>query len=228
MAKSRSSKKPPSSKKGASKKSAAKKSDRRRDRPSRAERFEEARRRHNRRVLLGRLAIGGGLAAVVLGIAAVVVVNRARESAWISTAEAGSCSYDTRSDGDAGTGNNHVSNPRYQVNPPAGGNHTTQVAAPGVYDADVVPSDGELVHALEHGYVILWHEPDLSEDELADVLEVRDEFERDVLVVPRPSLPSPVAATAWHRRLICEGAETDALATFVRNARNQGPEAVPH
>jgi len=201
---------------------------RRRDRPTRAERFEAARRRRNRRVLLGRVAIGGGLAVIIIGIAGVTLVNRSREAAWISSAEAASCSYDTRTDPDAGTGNNHVPNPVYSLNPPAGGNHTTEVAAAGVYDGGAVPGDGQLVHALEHGYVILWHQPDLPGDELDEVLAVRGEFERDVLVVPRSSLPAPIAATAWHRRLLCDDVEPDALATFVRNARNQGPEAVPH
>ena len=198
------------------------------DHPTRAERFEEARRRRNRRVLIGRVAIVGTVVAVVAVVLGVVIVNRTREAAWIADTETGGCAFDRETDGDAGQGRNHISSPSYRIDPPSGGNHTPQAAAPGVYSGGAVPDDGQLVHALEHGFVILWHQPDLAEDELEPVLEVRQEFERDVLVVSRPSLDVPVAATAWHQRLLCDEVEGPALATFVRNARNKGPEAVPH
>lgn len=51
---------------------------------------------------------------------------------------------------------------------------------------------------------------------------------RDVLVVARPSLPPPVAATSWHKRLLCERAERTTLLRFVEEYRNDGPEKVPH
>jgi len=49
-----------------------------------------------------------------------------------------------------------------------------------------------------------------------------------VLLVPRASLPKPVATTAWGRRLLCDGVEPQGLDRFVTSYRNQGPEKVPH
>lgn len=221
-------KRPPTGKSKKAAKRAKEKARQRDNRPTRAERLEAARRQRNRRVLLGRIAIGGVLAIVVIGAGAFVFTNRAREAAWIGRVEAGSCEFDRRSDTDSGTGRNHVPNVSYEVNPPAGGNHDPQPAPPGVYQGGTVPDDGQLVHSLEHGYVILWHRPDIAKEALDELLGVRAELERDVLVAPRPSLPVPVAATAWHQRLLCDEVEPEALAIFVENARNKGPEDVPH
>jgi Protein of unknown function (DUF3105) len=56
---------------------------------------------------------------------------------------------------------------------------------------------------------------------------VAGRFDDDVLVVPRASMPTPVAATAWHRRLLCPAFEQSAFDLFVRTYRDKGPEKVP-
>ena len=119
-------------------------------------------------------------------------------------------------------------NPTYEVNPPAGGNHTPQAASAGVFTAETAPPDGQLVHALEHGYVVLWHRPDIDEPSLAALRDVAGKHARDVLIVPRASLPTPVAATAWHARLGCGSVEADTMERFITTFANQGPEKVPH
>jgi hypothetical protein len=91
-----------------------------------------------------------------------------------------------------------------------------------------MPADGNLVHSLEHGFVVLWHRPDLADAQLDQLLDVAQAYERDVLVVPRASLATPVAATAWHKRLQCPSTEPDVLQRFVAEFRNVGPEDVPH
>ena len=47
---------------------------------------------------------------------------------------------------------------------------------------------------------------------------------RWVLVAPRPSMPTALAATAWHRRLLCPDGAQGPIGTFVTAFRNQGPE----
>ncbi len=66
--------------------------------------------------------------------------------------------------------------------------------------------------------------------ESSDLNQLRkfgDRFDRDVLVVPRASLPVPVATTAWRRRLLCTGPDP-AIEMFIRASRNKGSERVPH
>ncbi len=186
-----------------------------------AERALRRRTMRNRAVaVVAVLALGG----VVLGL----VVRARRHSAQLVAAlTSGSCRLDSRADADSGAGANHVPDPTFRVDPPSGGNHDPAPASAGIYD-DPVPSDGKIVHAMEHGYVILWHRPDLSAADRRLLDDVAGRFRTDVLMVARPSLAVPVAATAWHHRLLCGQIEASPLARFVDTYRNQGPEKVPH
>jgi hypothetical protein len=118
--------------------------------------------------------------------------------------------------------------PEYTVNPPSGGDHLSRAVAPGTYEGERVPPDGNLVHSLEHGYVIIWHQPGLSDDDLSAIDDVRAKYARDVLVVERSAMDKPVAATAWGNRLLCDGVNSAALGNFVQHFRNQAPEKIPH
>ena len=199
-----------------------------RSKPTRAERVEAARRARRRKRRLTRGALAGIAIALLVGVAARVVADRNEAGDVRRQLTAGSCTFDTRADPTDPAPQNHVPDPTYRVDPPAGGNHSPQVAAPGTYREGQVPPDGQLVHSLEHGYVILWHRPDVPPQQLEVLQTVADRHERDVLVVPRPTLPTPVAATAWGNRLLCRSAEADPLDLFVREYRNKGPEKVPH
>lgn len=193
--------------------------------PTRAERIEAAQRERRRRRLLVRALWAGAVLVVVAVIAGVVINNRRASDRTVRRLEAGGCQFDRRSDPDAGQGRNHVPSPQYRVDPPAGGNHIAQAAPPGDYGANP-PPDGQLVHALEHGDIVLWHRPDAGEDVLGPLREIADRYDGDVLIVSRPSLPTTVAATAWHRRLLCSQPDARALDLFVATFRDKGPEDV--
>src|SRR5260370_41524469 len=45
----------------------------------------------------------------------------------------------------------------YSTNPPTGGQHYDTTAHAGFYDTSNAPTDGYLVHSLEHGAVVLWY-----------------------------------------------------------------------
>ncbi|MFN2505505.1 MAG: DUF3105 domain-containing protein [Acidimicrobiales bacterium] len=167
------------------------------------------------------------LVVIVGSVAAVVISNRRASERTISRLEAGACQFDRESDDDAGQGRNHVSGSvRYATDPPAGGNHSVPVAEPLVYSGQV-PPDVQLVHALEHGDIVLWYRPDAAPALIDELSGLADRYEGDVLVVPRPSISTPVAATAWHRRLLCPEFERAALDLFVRSFRDKGPEKPP-
>jgi hypothetical protein len=132
----------------------------------------------------------------------------------------GGCTVDSRAD----KGQAHVSAATYSVNPPAGGDHDPVPSPAGFYDMANGPADGRLVHSLEHGFVVVWHRPDAVAQATVDGLRELTGRHRWVLVVPRPSLPTALAATAWHRRLLCPDGANGPIGTFVTAFRNQGPE----
>ena len=194
--------------------------------PTKAERIEAAQRQRRRRKLLRRAAVAGVLLLLVGGVAAVMISNRRAEQRTISRLEAGSCQFDKESDDDEGQGRNHVSGSvDYRTDPPSGGNHSLTPSAPSVYREP--PPDEQVVHSMEHGDIVLWHRPDAAPDVLEQLSRLADRYEGDVLVVPRASMRTPVAATAWHRRLLCPAFEQSAVDLFVRTYRDKGPEKVP-
>ncbi len=193
-------------------------------RPPKAERIEAQRRARRRREVRIRIVVGAVVLLAGGGLVLYVVNNRRQSQRLIASLEAGACDFDR----DGEPGRDHVANPSFEINPPSGGDHLASAAPAGVYQDADVPADGNLVHSLEHGFVILWHQPDLADGQLDQLLDIADQYQRDVLVVARPSLPVPVAATAWHKRLLCAGVEPESLARFVEEFRNDGPEDVPH
>jgi hypothetical protein len=169
---------------------------------------------------------------VVVGVVAALVLtlalsgggsSRSNPTAISSTAGGAACTSDTRSD----PGRSHVQNPTYTVNPPAGGDHYPVPASAGVYTANP-PPDSQLVHSLEHGYVILWFDPTTESADLQKIVAAAQKYPADTLVVPRSGMPVPLAATAWHHRLLCQGFNEGALLNFIAQYRNQGPEKIPH
>jgi len=172
-------------------------------------------------------------ALVLAAIAAVVGLNLVRGSrsagdeggpalngALRRSLEHDGCTVDSRADG----GRRHVPSPTYSVNPPAGGDHDAVPWPGGFYDTANTPGDGHVVHSLEHGFVVVWYQPARVAPATLDALRDLAARARWVLVVPRPSMPTPLAATAWHRRLLCPDGATGPIDTFVTAFRNQGPE----
>ena len=194
-----------------------------RSKPTAAERYEQGRRERRRRRLLVRLALVGLVAVVLAGYFANRAVRDRRDAAAVREMTAGDCTYDRQ----AAPGRDHVRNPTFVgIYPPAGGDHTANVAEPGRFQEQLESSMGPIVHAMEHGRIVIWHQPELPAPQLDELREFADRFPRDVLLVSRPQLPKPVSATAWHRRLICQGVEEAALRKFVQTFRNRGPEKV--
>ena len=136
----------------------------------------------------------------------------------------GSCRYDTEFDGTKANQGDHVPNPTYEVDPPAGGPHLASPANPGFYTGDDVPADGNLVHAMEHGFVVLWINPELSEEKMGQVEDLSDRFGRELIVVERPGLAGEVAVTAWHKRLRCGELVPAKVALFTNEFKDEGPE----
>lgn len=186
-------------------------------RPTREERWQAERQARRRRQMRNRVIVTVVVVALIGVLAARVVQGRRASERRVAAVTQGSCRFDRRSD----SGRGHVPAPVFTVNPPSGGDHLAQVVGPRRYRE--APEDGSVVHALEHGDIVIWHEPQLDGD--ATIGRVADAFPEDVLIVPRPDLPTPVVATAWQRRLLCDAVEETSLRRFVTQYRNSAPEA---
>lgn len=193
-----------------------------------AQRLEDARRARARKSRNIRLAVVGAVVVVIGLLVLNTLDNRRDADALVERLEAGGCTFDNRSDPTSAGASNHVPPASYEVDPPAGGNHDPAPAPAGTYSEGNLPTDTMIVHSLEHGYIAIWHQPGLDQAGMEAIGEAVDGYERDVLVVPRPSVPGQVAATAWGERLLCPTAEAGALREFIEAYRNKGPEAIEH
>jgi hypothetical protein len=140
------------------------------------------------------------------------------------------------------TSRRHTTDPnqkvKYRTNPPTDGTHYQIPAEDGAYSR--APPDTASVHALEHGRIDIWFKPTLPEDVRADLKALFDDEQGyQLLLVPRPRMPYPIAASAWGRDptpngtgylLACSkvsGTTWDALRAFIDEHRGNGPEPVP-
>lgn len=195
--------------------------------PTRREQERAARAKQQRSDKLRR-ALGTAtlVAFVVAVIGGYLLFDRRQDAQLREALTSGSCETDRDTDPTGGPGQNHVPSPSYAVNPPAGGNHLASAARAGVFSGASVPTDGLLVHSLEHGYVVAWHSPELPAEQLALLEEFETEHQGDVIVTERPGLQVPVAATAWGQRLLCEQVEPAVLERFFDEYLGKGPEDV--
>ena len=126
---------------------------------------------------------------------------------------------------------------KYSTNPPTSGKHYEIPAQDGIYGQ--APQDEQLVHAQEHGRVIIWAKPSLPEDQRAALRALVEEDSYQMFLVPRAKMPYPLAVTAWDadpapngtgKMMTCTkiGDQTyDAIRAFRDEHRSQGPEPVP-
>jgi len=200
------------------------------DKITRAERLAAAERARKRQAQRTKLLVGAVLVALAVTVTVTVGASRRGVSAAVRSIEkSGACSVDQETDADSGTGRNHVDGPvTYGENPPSGGNHSPSPSPAGDFPAERAPADNQVVHSLEHGYVAIWYKPDLPAADLDGLRGVYSRNRSDVLLIPREALPGPVAATAWHQRVLCDQLDTESVETFVKFFANKGPEKVPH
>ena len=98
----------------------------------------------------------------------------------------------------------------YDTEPPVGGPHAGEWLDCGVYD-EQVPAEN-LVHDLEHGTVVIAHDPDLDED---DVAELADQLPQNGILTPWEGMDAPVVVTVWGRRLELTGSDDPRLPLFI-------------
>lgn len=186
--------------------------------------IQQSRRDKTRRLLVG----GGSLGIVVALVVGYLIYNhRANADLQSKLTAGGICATDEKADPTGPPGQNHVPSPTYAVNPPAGGNHTAEVARAGEIRGAAAKNLGPIVHALEHGYVVVWYRPDLPDSQRKVLTDLSARRSNDVLVVENDAMNVPVAATAWGKRLLCQKAVAAPLEAFAAKYIGKGPENPP-
>lgn len=103
----------------------------------------------------------------------------------------------------------------YPTEPPVGGPHAGEWLDCGTYD-EQVPAEN-LVHDLEHGTVVVAHDPDLGADDVARLAEL---LPQNGILTPWVGLDAPVVVVVWERRLALTGADDPRLELFIAELGN--------
>lgn len=223
-------------------------------RRERLEREREAAEQARRKRMVG-YGIGGALAlAAVVAVVVVLVGGGGSKSsgktfptggsvlaAKITNLSKAAAAAGCKLSSEKATSRNHEVDPNkklhYRTNPPTDGKHYQQSEPDGIYDK--APLDSHLVHNLEHGRIILWVKPSLSETDRKDIRALVDEDSYQMVLVPRANMPFQVATSAWGRDpaplgtgflMGCpryDGKVFDAIRAFRDKHRSNGPEPTP-
>lgn len=114
----------------------------------------------------------------------------------------------------------------YNSNPPTSGQHYAKWITRGIYDKP--QNDGNLVHSLEHGAVILSYKTDIAKDDVEKIKSVFSSVSvSKKIIVPRDNLDVPVALTSWGRLLKLQTIDATSEAKikeFMETNEDRGPE----
>jgi len=127
---------------------------------------------------------------------------------------------------------------KYETNPPTYGPHADMPASDGDYVGQGTPSKETLVHALEHGRIIIQYRPGLERRRIAQLQTLLAEKPKEgviegynaLLMENNTQMPFPVAATAWGQLIGCPtftDKTFDALRAFRTQYVDKAPELVP-
>ena len=135
---------------------------------------------------------------------------------------------------------NLTSKVKWSTFPPSGGSHYQLWAIWGFYTEPVNPR--QVVHNEEHGGVIIWWGPKVSEQTVAQLRNFYSDSPLGVFGTPIAGLGSKIALTAWTgdptryyqngyygigHLATCSKFDENAFKTFRDAYRGHGPEGVP-
>ena len=112
----------------------------------------------------------------------------------------------------------------YEAQFPTSGIHNPVSTEPDFYEVSQPP--GQLVHAVEHGHIVIYYER-LEPDALAKLKQWVNLYSGHwdgIVVTPMPGLGEKVVLTAWTKHLKLERFDAAAVAAFIDKFRGRGPE----
>jgi hypothetical protein len=113
----------------------------------------------------------------------------------------------------------------YQTDPPTSGPHYPDPEPGGFYTQEIAA--GFLVHSMEHGGVIIYTSPQVTDEQLAHLKALADQhpgLDAQVVVVPRNDPSYPIILTAWTHRLRLAAYDAARIDGFITLFLGQGPE----
>ncbi len=123
----------------------------------------------------------------------------------------------------------------YSTTPPTGGDHFLETAPPNknFYDRDDDVRPENLVHNLEHGYVVVWYDKQATDAEINDlrkisknISNVNDRFGKKFIVAPYTrgdfDGDNNVGMTAWAASQLCGKVSGEAIEAFAKDFRTPG------
>jgi hypothetical protein len=120
----------------------------------------------------------------------------------------------------------------YRTYPPSSGPHYPTTAPYGFSDVEI--PEGYFVHSMEHGAVVLYYRPDISNDvkqQLKDLLnKLPPNQSGNVKLIITPyaiGMTTPLAIAAWDRLLLMNEYNYDEIRTFYQSWVDKGPEGSP-
>jgi Protein of unknown function (DUF3105) len=134
-------------------------------------------------------------------------------------------------------GRNHIEpgtpHEPYNSNPPTSGPHYADQMIPvpaDFYDESNMPLDERIVHAEEHGYVVIWYNCNKAPNGDCAALkegirELRDALgDTKLIAVPRTEMDTMIAMTSWGKLQRFDAFDVAQISAFYHRNLEQGPE----
>ncbi len=121
----------------------------------------------------------------------------------------------------------------YQSYPPSSGTHYGKTADYGFKDQEVL--EGQLVHNLEHGAIVIYYKPGIQADVLQELRDVYANFppakygKVKMVITPysNPKMQTPIEIASWMHVQPFASFARDGLLKFYQANVDKGPEDVP-
>jgi len=189
----------------------------RQERVALARQKQKAKRR--KQTLIGGVLVVALLGAIVYG----VQKSSSQKAAAAAAAEAAGCGPVQEIENQ---GRNHIALSQtfsdYNSNPPTSGPHYAErLANWGTYNEETPEST--LIHNLEHGGVII-HYKGQTDDQIDRIDSFVESYQDGVISNPNERIDKPIAIASWTRMQQCESFSPDAVAGYIQEHCNKGPE----
>jgi len=183
--------------------------------------------------------VAAGVVGVVIAVGAVIYVTQLSGGGGGGTDGIESAALNDKGDSDRlseveqfpSEGRQHVSSGQelsYAQSPPLSGPHYSRAVEGGFYE-NSQPA-GNIVHALEHGAVVIYYnESAMNESVRASLQAFADNHTgtwRSVIVVPQEneSVEADYTLTAWRNRMYMDSYDAQTVYEFLSEFLGRGPE----